>query len=635
MVTKICEVTMIKSRGLIVEALVALGLALILWVGFTAPTPSAVAEVAAQAVKPQVAAQAGQVVSASVGSGWVFADTPGIAGKVAYVRAMQGTKFVAHFYDADAGLAEITTLDAPKASSGAYCWPALGVFNDLESGRIWAALDGGGVIQVWLWNEGSWSLVLEDVGAYCPTSFEGGIRWFRANSSLVEEVMPQFVSHVTAAQLHAELRLLAPQSGETQVVYTPLGSAVLTTTTLELNDLRLDQDGWEALVSLGGRHGQGLQYLTGEDLESLTLTHSFTAPIFEGVLSSDPGSLPAIVVAESVDLPDESWDILGWAESPNYQVESLVTMPAGLIHGGLWADQSVQAAVVVQAGQDVVFMKRHTGVGPWVQTVMIPGVFAGIADAQVSKNYACAVGIVPYVHGQQTRYRLVMACQNWVTPPGQIQVEAPTSVQVNASVKFEAHIEPEWTQTPITWTWNFGPGLPWLTHSGGVTDVVTVTFPVTGIRQIVVSAQNQAGTITQTVNIDVRSWKVYLPYQRKDQEVVNYLAIEVEDLIVEGVTTTVTLRNTSRSITLHSGTTWVEFLGIHSAETLSPVIPCEFDRLAPGGTISCPWQPPLGGSGSWRITVKYIIPRTPTDDWQELTAQKDVIVHKGLIPAHR
>ncbi|MDY7078109.1 MAG: CAP domain-containing protein [Chloroflexota bacterium] len=88
-------------------------------------------------------------------------------------------------------------------------------------------------------------------------------------------------------------------------------------------------------------------------------------------------------------------------------------------------------------------------------------------------------------------------------PLAGVEISGPTTGFFNTSYTFVATASPGTTTPPITYIWK-ASGQPQVTHTSGLSDVATFTWPITGSKTITVTATNNGGaTMTATHAITI------------------------------------------------------------------------------------------------------------------------------------
>lgn len=77
---------------------------------------------------------------------------------------------------------------------------------------------------------------------------------------------------------------------------------------------------------------------------------------------------------------------------------------------------------------------------------------------------------------------------------------------------FTAEVSPINATLPITYIWQASNHPP-ATHSGGITDTIILTWPITGTQVVTVTASNPFGSVSRaiTLTINLPSSFMYLP----------------------------------------------------------------------------------------------------------------------------
>lgn len=99
-----------------------------------------------------------------------------------------------------------------------------------------------------------------------------------------------------------------------------------------------------------------------------------------------------------------------------------------------------------------------------------------------------------------------------------VQIDGLSQGTTNTTLMFIAIAIPLTATTPVTYLWQATDQSP-VTHSGQwVTDAVSFIWPISGTKNITVTATNIAGTVMATRSIEVRKiWKVFLPAVLKSE----------------------------------------------------------------------------------------------------------------------
>jgi len=107
-------------------------------------------------------------------------------------------------------------------------------------------------------------------------------------------------------------------------------------------------------------------------------------------------------------------------------------------------------------------------------------------------------------------------------PPTRVVITGPMTGVVNSAYTFTATVSPVTATLPITFTWEASEQSP-LTHTGGLSDVVTFTWRTPGARAIIVTVMNAGGTVAGAHAISINAspttepFLIYLPLVLKDQ----------------------------------------------------------------------------------------------------------------------
>ena len=87
-----------------------------------------------------------------------------------------------------------------------------------------------------------------------------------------------------------------------------------------------------------------------------------------------------------------------------------------------------------------------------------------------------------------------------VMPPEAVTLDGPTSGAVGMSYTFTADVTPLTTTTPLTYTWEATDMMPTV-RGGGLSDAIDFTWTNAGIKTITVTAENEAGSVSDTFTI--------------------------------------------------------------------------------------------------------------------------------------
>jgi hypothetical protein len=96
--------------------------------------------------------------------------------------------------------------------------------------------------------------------------------------------------------------------------------------------------------------------------------------------------------------------------------------------------------------------------------------------------------------------------------PSAVTITGPETSLVGQSQAFIAWVEPISTTLPLTYTWQASGQAP-VTHTGGLTDMVSFTWEVTGTQLITVTASNPFGSVmdTHVITLTAPVYDVFLP----------------------------------------------------------------------------------------------------------------------------
>lgn len=95
------------------------------------------------------------------------------------------------------------------------------------------------------------------------------------------------------------------------------------------------------------------------------------------------------------------------------------------------------------------------------------------------------------------------SCGQLASTPSSVALEGPTAGETEASYTFTATISPNHTSTPITYTWDISDHGT-ITHTGGISDTVTLTWGSAGEKMVMVTAVNSTGTpVSQSHTIHI------------------------------------------------------------------------------------------------------------------------------------
>jgi len=115
-----------------------------------------------------------------------------------------------------------------------------------------------------------------------------------------------------------------------------------------------------------------------------------------------------------------------------------------------------------------------------------------------------AGNVEPYPGGDGDAQFTVIAAPNSVTVTG------PTTGTPDASYAFTATVSPITATSPITYVWQ-ATGVSLVTHTGGTTDTVNLSWSSAGMKAITVTATNVGGTVTDTHTITITASTLGIP----------------------------------------------------------------------------------------------------------------------------
>jgi hypothetical protein len=116
------------------------------------------------------------------------------------------------------------------------------------------------------------------------------------------------------------------------------------------------------------------------------------------------------------------------------------------------------------------------------------------------------------VTGTVTGTHTVDVVQAVLAPAG-VSLAGPNAVVVNTAATFTAAVAPISATVPLTYVWEVAGQVP-ITHSGGLSDTLTLTWSTPGTRTVSVTASNGAGAASDSVAVLVEQ-RVYLPNVRR------------------------------------------------------------------------------------------------------------------------
>jgi hypothetical protein len=88
------------------------------------------------------------------------------------------------------------------------------------------------------------------------------------------------------------------------------------------------------------------------------------------------------------------------------------------------------------------------------------------------------------------------------TPPSQVTITGPTSGSTNSAYSFRASVAPISATMPLSYVWQ-ATGIAPITHTAGLSDTVSFTWPTAGTKVITVRASNGAGMVTDTHTVTI------------------------------------------------------------------------------------------------------------------------------------
>jgi hypothetical protein len=96
-----------------------------------------------------------------------------------------------------------------------------------------------------------------------------------------------------------------------------------------------------------------------------------------------------------------------------------------------------------------------------------------------------------------------------------VAFNGPSEGLAGSAHAFTATVGAPTTTLPITYTWQANGQAPVVHVSGGLTDVVTFTWAVTGTQAITVTAANVAGGVSDTHVITIAVTAVAVPTKQE------------------------------------------------------------------------------------------------------------------------
>lgn len=117
----------------------------------------------------------------------------------------------------------------------------------------------------------------------------------------------------------------------------------------------------------------------------------------------------------------------------------------------------------------------------------------------------------------ETASGFVVLVRNGTVAVSSVIISGPSLGEIGVSYTFTATVQPALADQPITYQWQISGQAP-ITHTGGLIDHVTVSWPDSGAKTIQVTASNTAGNAPDSHTITIASTpleKIYLPLTRK------------------------------------------------------------------------------------------------------------------------
>jgi hypothetical protein len=180
-------------------------------------------------------------------------------------------------------------------------------------------------------------------------------------------------------------------------------------------------------------------------------------------------------------------------------------------------DRAIVGAEEVDVGGNVdqgvayVFYRDQDGPDLWGQVDMLAAADGAASDFfgwSVSLSGDTAVAGALYVDyddiitDQGAAY--VFYSEPSVVAPGSVTISGATQGAIGTSYPFTAIVSPENATLPITYVWQATEQAP-VTHTGGLTDLVTFAWATTGAKDINVTATNAGGEVIGTHTIQIYS----------------------------------------------------------------------------------------------------------------------------------
>jgi PKD repeat protein len=103
-----------------------------------------------------------------------------------------------------------------------------------------------------------------------------------------------------------------------------------------------------------------------------------------------------------------------------------------------------------------------------------------------------------------------------LVPPESVTITGPGEGTPGVAYVFTATVEPLSTTLPITYVWQASGQEP-ITRTGGLSDLITFSWPITGDKQITVTASNAAGPVedSHSLSLVAPEYRIYLPLVSK------------------------------------------------------------------------------------------------------------------------
>jgi hypothetical protein len=107
-----------------------------------------------------------------------------------------------------------------------------------------------------------------------------------------------------------------------------------------------------------------------------------------------------------------------------------------------------------------------------------------------------------------------VTCPADVVPVGNLNLSGPASGMVNTSYTFQAAVLPVNTTLPVTYTWQV-TDLSSVTLASGMANSQSFSWHTPGTKTITLEARNRVNILTQTINILIEPYQVFLPLIRR------------------------------------------------------------------------------------------------------------------------